>query len=143
MHSYSVVDGEYARDCFAPLKPSQTRALFEKVWVQGGWMRMVATLSPEGERVIVASDLSVWDTLTIYRQRWAIETTFSAMKSRGLNLEQTHMTNPERVGNLFGLLTLALTWMLRVGEWRTEQQPIGVKNMVALRSAGRGTGMRS
>ncbi|WP_442780687.1 IS4 family transposase [Deinococcus sp. SL84] len=123
----TVVDGEYARDCFASLEPGQTRALFEKVWVQGDWMRVVATLSPEGERVIVASDLSVWDTLNVYRQRWAIETTFSAMKSRGLNLEQTHMINPERVGNLFGLLTLALTWMLRAGEWRTEQQPIRVK----------------
>ena len=123
----TVLDGEYARDCFAELTPGQTRTLFEKAWVQGSWMRVVATLSPEGERVIIASDLSVWDTLEVYRQRWAIETTFSAMKSRGLNLEQTHMTNPERVGNLFGLLTPALTWMLRVGEWRATARPIRVK----------------
>ena len=69
----------------------------------------------------------LWDTLTVYKQRWAIETTFYALKSKGLNLEQTHMTKPERVENLFGLLTLALTWMLRVGKWRTEQQPIRVR----------------
>ena len=120
----TVLDDEPARDYFQTLKPGEVRGMFERVWVYGSWMQVVATLSPQGERVLVASDLSGWDTLTIYRRRWGIECTFSAMKTRGLNLEQTHMVQPDRLSCLFGLLSLALAWMARIGEWRGEQQPI-------------------
>lgn len=116
-----------ARDAFQDLKPGEVRGLFERVWVYGSPMQVVATLSPQGERILIASDLSLDDTLTTYRQRWAIECTFSALKTRGLNLEQTHMTQPDRLSRLFGLLSLALTWMVRIGEWRAEQQPIPAK----------------
>lgn len=123
----TVLDDEPARDHFQNLKPGEVRSMFERVWVYGSWMGVVATLSPQGERVLVASDLSLWDTLTTYRLRWGIECTFSAMKTRGLNLEQTHMTQPDRLSRLFGLLSLALAWMVRIGEWRAEQQPIPMK----------------
>ena len=82
-------------------------------------MHVVITLSPTGDRVIVASDLSVLDVLRTYRLRWAIESAFSSLKSRGLNLEATHMTAPERISRLFGLLCIALAWMTRVGAQRT------------------------
>lgn len=123
----TALDDECARDHFEKLQPGEVRGVFDRVWVYGSWMQVVATLSPEGERVLVASDLSVWDTLVTYRRRWAIECTFSAMKTRGLNLEHTHMTQPDRVSRLFGLLSLALAWMVRVGQWRAEQQPIPIK----------------
>lgn len=121
------LDALPARDAFQNLKPGEVRAVFEDVMVYGSLMQVVATLSPQGERVLVASDLSVWDTLTTYRLRWNIECTFSAMKTRGLNLEQTHMHRPDRLSRLFGLLSLALAWMVRVGEWRAEQQPVPKK----------------
>ncbi|WP_420796041.1 IS4 family transposase [Deinococcus cavernae] len=123
----AVDEDEYVRDCFTSLQPGQLQTLFERAWVYGSWMHVVATLSPQGERIVVASDLSVWDTLATYRQRWGIETTFSAMKTRGLNLEQTHMTAPERVGKLFGLLCIALAWMMRVGEEVEAEQPTRLK----------------
>lgn len=123
----TLLDNEAAREFFQTLKPGEVRGAFEQVWVYGSWMQVVATLSPQGERVLVASDLSLWDTLTTYRLRWSIECTFSAMKTRGLNLEQTHMTQPDRLSRLFGLLSLALAWMVRIGEWRAEQQPIPTK----------------
>jgi hypothetical protein len=123
----TLLDDEAARDHFQNLKPGEVRGVVERVWVYGSWMQVVATLSPQGERVLVASDLSLWDTLTTYQLRWGIECTFSAMKMRGLNLEQTHMIQPERLSRLFGLLSLALAWMARVGEWRVEQQSIPIK----------------
>lgn len=123
----AIDDDEYARDCFTTLQPGEVQTLFERAWVYGSWMHVVATLSPEGERIIVASDLSVWDTLSTYRERWGIETTFSALKTRGLNLEQTHMTAPARVGKLFGLLCLALAWMLRVGQELEAEQAVRLK----------------
>ena len=66
------------------------------------------TLSPTGDRVIVASDLSVLDTLFTYQKRWRVERTFPAMKSRGLGLEDTHMTAPDRLSRLFGLLCIGI-----------------------------------
>lgn len=123
----TLVDDSPARDHFQNLQPGEVRGVFDGTWVYGSWMQVVATLSPQGERVLVASDLSLWDTLTTYRLRWGIECTFSALKTRGLNLEQTHMTQTDRLSRLFALLSLALAWMVRIGEWRAEQQAIPMK----------------
>ncbi|MEF2276897.1 IS4 family transposase [Deinococcus sp. YIM 134068] len=120
----TVLDDSPARDHFQNLQPGEVRGLFERAWVYGSRMQVGVTLSTRGERVLVASDLSLWDTLFTYRRRWDIECTFSAMKTRGLNLEQTHMTRPDRLSRLFGLLSLALAWMVRIGTWRAEQQAI-------------------
>ncbi|GGN43229.1 hypothetical protein GCM10010842_30490 [Deinococcus daejeonensis] len=78
------IEDELVRDLFTTLQPGQVRTLFERTWVYGGWMHVVITLSPAGDRVIVASDLPVLDVLRTYRLRWAIESAFSALKARGL-----------------------------------------------------------
>jgi len=67
------IEDELVRDLFTTLQPGQVRTLFERTWVYGGWMHVVITLSPAGDRVIVASDLPVLDVLRTYRLRWAIE----------------------------------------------------------------------
>ena len=117
------IDDLLAKDQFQDLQPGEVRAVFEKAWVYGTWMRVVVTLSPAGDRVIVASDLSVLDTLFTYKKRWGVECTFSAMKARGLGLEDTHMTASDRLSRLFGLLCIVLAWMVRVGEAVQELAP--------------------
>ena len=122
------IDNFLAKDQFKDLQPGEVRAVFEKAWVYGTWMRVVVTLSPTGDRVIVASDLSVLDTLFTYQKRWRVERTFSAMKSRGLGLEDTHMTAPDRLSRLFGLLCIVLAWMVRVGEAARDLHPPTLDN---------------
>jgi len=122
------IDDLLARDQFQDLQPGEVRSVFEKAWVYGTWMRVVVTLSPAGDRVIVASDLSVLDTLSTYKNRWGVECTFSAMKARGLGLEDTHMTAPDRLSRLFGLLCIVLAWMVRVGEAAQESDPPTLDN---------------
>ena len=117
------IDDLLAKEQFQDLQPGEVRSVFEKAWVYGTWMRVVVTLSPVGDRVIVASDLSVLDTLSTYKKRWGVECTFSAMKTRGLGLEDTHMTAPDRLSRLFGLLCIVLAWMVRVGEAAQELDP--------------------
>ena len=78
------IEDELVRDLFTTLQPGQVRTLFERTWVYGGWMHVVITLSPAGDRMIVTSDLPVLDVLNTYRLRWVIESAFSASKSRGL-----------------------------------------------------------
>lgn len=62
-----------------------------------------------------------------YAQRWGIETLFGIFKSRGFNLEDTHLTDSERLSRLFALLTIALCWAYRTGQWLSKAQPIVIK----------------
>ncbi|MGY2896349.1 hypothetical protein ACVWZX_004393 [Deinococcus sp. UYEF24] len=64
------IDDELARGQFENLQPGEVRSVFEKAWVYSSLMQVVVTLSPVGERVIVASDLSVLNTLQTYQKRW-------------------------------------------------------------------------
>ncbi|MEO1669795.1 MAG: IS4 family transposase [Cyanobacteria bacterium J06631_2] len=62
-----------------------------------------------------------------YAQRWGIETLFGIFKSRGFNLEDTHLIDSERLSRLFALLTIALCWAYRTGQWLSEHKPIVIK----------------
>jgi Transposase DDE domain len=53
-----------------------------------------------------------------YQKRWGIETLFGALKSRGFNLEDTRLKEPERISRLLALLALAFTWAFVVGQWQ-------------------------
>ena len=58
----------------------------------------------------------------LYQRRWEVETLFAALKSRGFDLEATHLTAPSRIRRLIGLLAIAFAWSHLVGEKRAEQQ---------------------
>jgi Transposase DDE domain len=62
-----------------------------------------------------------------YKKRWEIETLFGCLKTRGFNLEDTHLTDPERLSRLLGLLAIAFCWAHKVGEWRATQEPLKIK----------------
>ena len=47
---------------------------------------------------------------------------FAALKSRGFDIEQTHVTAPERIERLLGLLALACVWARLVGRKRSERE---------------------
>ena len=65
--------------------------------------------------------------LSHYRKRWGIETLFAAFKSRGFDLEATHLTDETRLEKLLGLSALAFAWSQLVGEWRDQRNPIKIK----------------
>lgn len=71
-----------------------------------------------GEYLILVSDEFCEKPHEQYRQRWGIETLFGALKSRGFNLEDTHLTDSERLSRLLALLALAFTWAFVVGLWQ-------------------------
>ena len=63
-----------------------------------------------------------------YAKRWKIETLFKCLKTGGFNLEDTHLTEPERVEKLVAFLAIAFSWAYIMGEWRYTYEPIRVKN---------------
>jgi hypothetical protein len=48
-------------------------------------------------------------------------------RTRGFCLESSHLQDPERLSRLMALLTIALCWAFRMGEWLVAQKPIPVK----------------
>jgi hypothetical protein len=56
-----------------------------------------------------------------------IETLFGIFKTRGFCLESTHLTDPQRLSKLIGLLSLALCWVVLTGEWLHQGKPLKIK----------------
>ena len=79
----------------------------------------------DGDFLIVISDQPF--ALKDYALRWGIETMFAAFKTHGFNLEQTHVTEPDRLEKLIGLLAVAYCWAFAAGKWLTENKPLKVK----------------
>lgn len=81
----------------------------------------------DGDNVIVISSEQSGRILLEYGMRWQIETLFGVLKTRGFRLEETHLTNGERVSKLLSLLTLAGCWALLAGEFECAETPIKIK----------------
>jgi hypothetical protein len=62
------------------------------------------------EWLIVVSNLPASKALAAYRKRWAIECMFGDAKTRGLNLEDTRLTDPRKLALLMALVALAIAW---------------------------------
>ena len=96
-----------------------------------------------GELLIVITPDSCDTVISDYGQRWgieregrwgnpslsnhAVETLFGMFKTRGFCLESTHFSNSERLSKLLALMTLALCWSIKTGEWLHQHQPLKIK----------------
>jgi hypothetical protein len=56
--------------------------------------------------------------LEMYRNRWQIETMFKAFKTGGFNLEDTHLTDYQRLNKLLLIAAIAFLWAYKVGIYR-------------------------
>jgi hypothetical protein len=71
--------------------------------------------------ILATSGIDPEEATEMYWRRWEIETMFAALKSRGFDLEATHLTDPDGVENLIGLLGLVFAWVRLVGEKRASR----------------------
>lgn len=107
------------------LKVGEVMVLRQPRLVWGIPVYLGATRTPNEHVIIVA--LAYTPTLVAdYARRWEIETLFGCLKSKGFDMEQTRLRDPERLSKLLALLTIAFGWCYRVGEWRAEKKPIRV-----------------
>ena len=67
------------------------------------------------ELQIVISFKRPQDAMSSYRERWQIESMFRAFKTSGFNLEQTHLSDINRLEKLFALAIIAFVWAYKVG----------------------------
>ena len=115
------------RTLFAHLQPGEHQALAKRRRIWGRWVYVAATRMPDGQLLVVATDQAPERAIADYALRWSIETLFGMFKSRGFCLEETGMREAERLKKLFALLTLALCWAVKVGQWLNEVKPLVLK----------------
>lgn len=116
-------------DLFTRNLPKGKTRTYESVELYDGkkavLLNLVCHRSVKGELVLLATNRTDLDqVLGLYKTRWSIETAFGFFKSRGFNLEETHLTQTKRIELLLAVLALGLMWSLLVGIWLDQQQPI-------------------
>ena len=70
----------------------------------------------DGEWLVVATNADTRAALDAYAWRWAIENMFGDAKTRGLNLEDTRLTDPKKLALLMGIVALAIAWAARTAK---------------------------
>ena len=125
-----LFDGEKSingKRLFDGLKVGEQRTLKHERRLWGHWVQVAGLKLLDGELMIIVTQRDVETAIVDYARRWEIETLFGILKSRGFNLEDTHLREMERLSKLVALLTLAMCWAIRVGHWLTIQKPIEIK----------------
>ena len=62
--------------------------------------------------------------LAQYRSRWTIENLFAVLKTRGFNLEDTHLCKPDKLSTLLVLLAIAIAMSIKTGLAVIKVRPI-------------------
>jgi hypothetical protein len=91
-------------------------------------LRIVILRLRTGELLALATNAEPRKALARYKARWRIETLFANLKSKGFNLEATHLTKLEKLSTLMALLALAVALSAKTGVAAHAQNPIPLKN---------------
>lgn len=79
-------------------------------------LHLVAKAPKRCDAIILATNRSDHNALNTYRKRWGIELAFADTKTRGLNFEDTRLTDPEKLHLLTAIVALALAWANRAAQ---------------------------
>jgi hypothetical protein len=88
-----------------------------------------ARLNNRNEKVYLISNVYTNDVFDLYRHRWTIETMFAKFKTKGLNLESTHLMKQHRVHNLVYLMTIAYAIFCKLGFLANKIKSIKLKKL--------------
>jgi hypothetical protein len=92
-------------------KKVETRIYNKKINIK------MTCLQLEKEQLLIASNVVIGeDALNLYKQRWTIERTFRSLKTAGFNLEDTHITDLNKLEKLFAIVSLSLAICVIAGE---------------------------
>jgi hypothetical protein len=113
------------------LKPGQKIVLKQPCCLGRGCqappVRLVIVRLCADELLALATNSSPRHALARYRRRWRIEGLFANLKSKGFNLEDTHLTQSGKLATLLSLLAFAVALAAKAGAWAHSRTPIKVK----------------
>jgi hypothetical protein len=119
------VDGT-GEELFADLKRKKQREISGEIC--GVNLKIIGSKNTKGELQILAVNGNILDPVTTYKERWGIELLFFYLKGDGFKLEETHVTKPERIFNLFMILALAACMSFAAGFIANKKKPRKLKN---------------
>ncbi len=67
------------------------------------------------------------ESQSLYKERWQTESAFKALKTSGFNIEDTHLTDLDRINKLLALVLFAFTWAYLAGIFLDLLVPIKIK----------------
>jgi len=79
------------------------------------------------EAMILVSNCQFEAPIEMYRRRWEIETMFGCLKTRGFRMEDTHITDPDKMEKMIFVLAIAFCWAYRIGDLEDRKHPIKIK----------------
>lgn len=100
---------------FRYLKPERRKFLKQPFWLGSLPIYLSASRSPKGDLLVVASPKFNRAALRNYKRRWEIENLFSCLKSKGFDLEATHICERKKVEKLLFVVVVAFCWAYLVG----------------------------
>lgn len=112
---------------FLGLKRGEKRILSGERIIFGLKFNVAGMRCDDGDFLIIATTESAENSIEIYAYRWEIESLFGSLKTKGFNLEDTHLTNLDRLAKLMAVLAIAFCWAHKIGEWQNEIKPIKIK----------------
>lgn len=131
IHSSNKSNGVKASSLFRDLKLGEFRHCAKNMKMHGVscYLSAMSYLNDgKMDFLIVVSYSKPEYGLEYYKQRWQIETLFKGLKSSGFNIEDTHVTDMDRLGNLIRLTMIAFTWCYRIGDHMDSQiKPVKIK----------------
>lgn len=131
-HKVSLADGRSVpvKQCFKGLKTGESRTLGKRQWSEGPTAvdcYISGMRNLQGEWIVVAHSQNMQDPCGLYRNRWQIETMFKAMKTSGFNIEDTHVTNADRLECLFAIVAIAYAICYQMGQIVVKDQKEVIK----------------
>lgn len=96
--------------------------------VDGVWGHVYLKKLSSGDLLYLFSSMQDYQG-QVYRKRWTIEACFQAFKSRGFDLESTHLKCLEKIKKLLALVSIAFAMCVSMGIYQDEKvKKIKVKN---------------
>ncbi len=91
-------------------------------------LRIAILRLKSGELLALACPSRPARALAVYRQRWTIETLFANLKTRGFDMEATHIANPKKLATLMAILAIATAIAVKTGVAANAAKPVPVKS---------------
>ncbi len=111
------------------LKPGRSMRLKGACHLKDGPpLRIVIMRLKSGELLALACSCRPARALALYRQRWTIETLFANLKTRGFDLETTHIANPKKLATLIAILAIATALAVKTGVAANAAKPVPIKS---------------
>jgi hypothetical protein len=90
----------------------QARGCFAGMDARFAYALRFGVANHAADPIIVVTNRNPRKALEAYKSRWQIECLFAETKTRGFNMEDTRLTNPDKLSLLFALVALAMAWSL-------------------------------